>query len=134
MARPRHRISGRNKSSREGVVAPVTTIPITIAAGTSLSGSVPISGNPLALILPNVWDNRAPLTFQMSADNTNFYEVSMWNTDQVSSIPVVANYWTPLNFTQVFPQGGGIYLKLQSGTAAAPVPQSGDRVFTLVTA
>lgn len=84
--------------------------------------------------MPDAWDSRAPLTFQMSADGTSFHDVSSYNTDQVFEIPVVASYWTPLNFTQVFPQGGGIYLKLQSGTTNAPITQLGDRVFTLVTA
>lgn len=107
---------------------PVQTA-VTISNGTSLSAATPIGITvPIGIVMPAAWD-AAGLTFQVSADGG-----STWNELYDSSgnettltvaagryIPFDPNFWIGIN-----------HIKIRSGTVAAAVNQTADRVLTLV--
>jgi hypothetical protein len=107
---------------------PVNTLTAVIEAGQSLSASVDAaSGGVIQLTTPSAW-TPANLTFQVSVDGTDYddlYTVQgqelMIGCEPDRAIAVNASEWPALRF-----------LKLRSGTADAPVPQSERREFGVV--
>lgn len=105
------------------------TIPVyaTIPAGQSLSNSVDCSaGRPLFLGTPANW-TPAPITFLISTDNINFFELADANGN-----PKLVNFApnAGMPFTQSFAQ----YItaaKIGSGTRANPVVQEDDAQFVI---
>ena len=105
----------------------ILTQPI-IAAGESLSSVLNLSGQNVGLlriVCPAAWTGNAWLTFQMSNDNTTFYNVY--------------DYTGLLYVSRVVPNAMIIvrqelwrmaYVKFRSGSPAAPVPQTEQRIFT----
>lgn len=101
----------------------------TIAAGTSLSPSIPVSrANVIALIMPSAW-TAASLTFQGSIDGDNFFDMYDQAGNEVV-MPTAANRYVcgldALGF------GSFNYFKIRSGTASVPVNQVEDRSIRVV--
>lgn len=110
---------------------------VTIANGASLSGAVQL-GYPVGpsargvrevlvgIKMPGSWTS-ADLTFQVSTDNSAFYDLQTQTGE--ASAKAAANQWVAVdpNLTR-----GVGYIKVRSGTAGSPVNQGGARVLTLV--
>ena len=100
----------------------------TINAGESLSNALNLSAQNVGLlriICPAAWTGNAWLTFQMSNDNTTFYDVY--------------DYTGALLVSRVTPNAIVIvrqelwrmaYVKFRSGSPTAPIPQQQTRIFT----
>jgi hypothetical protein len=89
----------------------------TILAGQSLSSAVDCTtGAPTILFMPTEW-TLAHLTFQVSPDGTNFY-------DLFDTVEVVLNV---VAGTSVRLDAPVSYLKVRSGSREHPVPQQADR-------
>lgn len=114
-----------------------TSLPITIASGASITTVVDGSGVPLndmygtnlvALIMPAIW-TAASVTFQVSIDNTNFY--NLYNPDGTEYVVVaVSGHCVTLD-----PEDFAAFrfLKIRSGTSGSPVNQGQDSILTLIT-
>jgi hypothetical protein len=111
-----------------------------IAAGESLSNAVDCTGctRLVRIIAPDDWTGGAPLSFQLSPDNSTYhdlYHVVMpgvaYNTYEV----VVPNPRPGSTLTLPIDLGQDVaWLKVRSGTHAAPVVQEADREFSFVLA
>ncbi len=108
-------------------VAQPTVLTVTIANGTSLSDAAFIGeGVLVGLQVPTI--GSAALTFQVSHDGVTYQNLKDTAAAEVT-IPAstgAAFFQAPLTLN------GAIYVKVRSGTAAAPVNQGADRVITLV--
>ena len=108
-------------------VTGATSATATILSGTSLSGSVTVGeGVPVGIAVPPF--TSAAITFQESADNVTFYDaVDAAGAEITLGAATTGSKFYPL------PAGlTGAYLKVRSGTSAAPVNQGADRTLTLV--
>jgi hypothetical protein len=113
-------------------------LPLTITAGSALSDPLEISSHlKIARIaMPDAWD-PAPITFQISLDGTDWYDVH--NADKTaeglwSSYETGLRVVTP-NSVVLLPPATGVdlgWVKIRSGTRTAPVAQSDDRTFRLM--
>jgi hypothetical protein len=107
---------------------PISSVSATIAAGaTGLSGAVDLGYSALTgIVMPGTWV-AASLTFQASADGTNYF--NLYDNGTEVSLTVAAD-----RFIQIDPaKWRGIrYLKVRSGAAGAAVNQTATRVLTLV--
>lgn len=105
-------------------------VPVTIANGQSLSAQVGIGigSAVVGLIMPAAW-TAANLTFQASGDASVFNNVyDAAGTEFTVTVAVSRYIQMDPSKTDSIAQ-----LKIRSGTAGAPVAQSGaDRVITLV--
>jgi hypothetical protein len=102
---------------------------VTIAAGASLSGaSAKYSGyRLLAAVTASTWD-AAKLTFMVSNDGTNFFDLTSEGTEyEVAS--VTAAKAISLDLSVFAPWD---YVKVRSGTSAAAVNQADATIVTLV--
>jgi hypothetical protein len=85
------------------------------------------------IIMPTDW-NPAPLSFQLSPDGTAFHDLyHVIPTDLVSFEVAVPNPKAGTAIT--FPSGMGLdvlWVKIRSGTTAAPVVQQAGRTFQLI--
>lgn len=102
----------------------------TIASGQSLSGIVDLGGHALVAIrMPAAW-TAAVLTFQASDDDDDAF-TDVYAADGIEvTAQAAASRWiaiAPPDFVSAR------YLKVRSGTAAAPVNQAAERVLRLVT-
>jgi hypothetical protein len=105
----------------------------TILAGQSLSDGVDCTGSRiLRIVVPPQW-TAAPISFQLSPDNNiygDMYHVTgTFSTYEVVVAPIIAGS------VIVLPVGTGdgiAFVKIRSGTHAAPVKQAVDCVFTVV--
>ena len=105
----------------------VETTTVTIASGASLSGAVDLQGRKLVAIdMPSGW-TAASLTYQASADGVTYDDVYDGATER--SLTVAASRYMMQNIGDWI---GVRYLKIRSGTSAAPVNQGASRVITLV--
>lgn len=113
----------------EGLPFPLTAVTVTILNGQSLSGAANLSaaGVPVAYATDAAWDTNI-MSFQGSHtgaayDNLRLFGIELQIPGVVASArePVDPKYFwsTP-------------YIKVRSGTAAAPVPQVGDTVITIL--
>jgi hypothetical protein len=102
---------------------------VTIKVGTALSTAVDCApGRPIRIIMPTAW-TPAVLTFQMSNDNINFFDLFDHRGKEV--VIVCDGY----SRSHALPPGSGPgvnYVKLRSGYAAKPVTQAADRVFSVL--
>ena len=107
----------------------MATVNCVISSGQSLSAAANISSATLyAIIAPAAWD-KAFLTIQISPDGTTFYDLSPTASDQLTVIPVVPGHCVPIGAD--FPKN--VQIKLRSGHPVAPVVQTADRTFILLT-
>jgi hypothetical protein len=114
-----------NTQDSKGVLSTTT---VTIANGTALSAAVDLTAFTLVAIqLPAGW-TAASLTFQAANDNQNFGDVYDKSGEYTFLAVDVSRYLVcdPTAFA------GIRYLKVRSGTGAAPVNQGADRVLTLI--
>lgn len=109
----------------------VSQLTATISGGdaTGLSNVINVIGNMAGLITPPAW-TAAGLTFLGSYDGVNFFPIYDGPTERNYVLPAVQaqmalslNDWLSV-----------AYLKLRSGTGAAPVVQGADRVFQILLA
>ena len=113
------------------------TVLATIAAGASLSGAVDltlgdggrIAGTPVGLMFPDAW-TAAGLGFEVSMDGVTYLELQDVAGTPVALV-VVADDAIPLTVRYL---QGWKYIKLQSGTLAAPVNQVAEAIITIALA
>lgn len=105
----------------------IETSAATIAGGASLSGEVDLGAKTLVgIAMPAAWD-AADLTFQVSVDGTTWLDVQSTSAEldykaaAGQYISVDPSLWRGANM-----------LKVRSGTKAAAVNQTAQRVITLV--
>ncbi len=107
---------------------------VTIASGASLSDSVNLGGRaPVALVMPDAW-TTAVVTFQASLDGAIWREVQIVAEDgataaEALAVPVAASLFVPLDAN---PFAGARFLRVRSGTSAAPVNQAAARIIQMV--
>lgn len=101
----------------------------TIANGASLSGAIDLSTQTLlGYVMPAAW-TTAGLTFQVSLDGVTYVDLYDNAGTEISHVVGASR------FVRVSPADwvGIKYVKVRSGTAAAPVNQGASRAITLVT-
>jgi hypothetical protein len=112
-----------------------------IPAGQALSNAIDLTTcRILRLIMPAAWTGNAPLTFQLSADNTvfhNLFHVEPYaSAEKPSFVPYEVAVSTVVpNSTYALPPSTGDlipFVRFRSGTAIRPVIQAEDRVFGVV--
>jgi hypothetical protein len=115
--------------------------PATIRAGASLSDAVDCSGSIriARVIMPDAFDG-ADLTFRISPDGTAWHDLHNITIPSTGG----ANAYRSFEAVVARPPAGSIivvplgfatdvsWLKVRSGTALVPVPQSADRMFSFV--
>jgi alpha-D-ribose 1-methylphosphonate 5-phosphate C-P lyase len=102
---------------------------VTISNGTSLSAAVPIGDHvPVGIAMPAGWD-AAGLTFQVSCDGGVTFNELYDNGGNETTFTVSSGRYIPLDPTVWV---GINHIKIRSGTAAATVNQTADRILTLV--
>ncbi len=100
-----------------------------IAAGQSLSGVVQNKGfKYITIVMPPSW-TAANLTFQGSADGTNFYNVFMDGTE-VEEV-AAAGRCIVMN-TNALALTSLPYFKIRSGTSGNPQNQAAERTLTVI--
>lgn len=105
------------------------SIAFTIANGTSLGPSISLgAGLPVTILMPAAW-TTANLTFQISYDGTNFYNLY---DDAGNEVTVTAAASEALAIDPSYFQGA-LYLKVRSGTNGTPANQGADRILSVVT-
>ncbi len=107
----------------------LTATDFTIANAASLSAAVDLSGaGVLRILMPASW-TAANVTFQVSQDNSTFYDLydRSGNEVVVTAAASRAIIMVPSDFA------GFRYLKIRSGTSGTPVAQGGSRTVTLIT-
>lgn len=107
------------------------TTTVTIASGASLSGAADLDQYTLAaVVLPAAW-TAAALTFQVTYDGTNYFDLSDYFDGEVtvSSTIAVASKAISLRPSQFLRVAG---VKVRSGTSGTPVNQAAARIITLV--
>jgi hypothetical protein len=112
------------------------TVSFRLPAGESLSDPIDCTGYDAAirLIMPDEWTGGAPVTFQLSPDNTTYHNLYHVIPDKMITYEVTLPRPVP-GSVLTFPPGMGAYpqwVKVRSGTASVPVMQEADRTFTLV--
>jgi collagen triple helix repeat protein len=111
------------------------TLSVTIEAGQSLSEAVDCAGGNIAHIgMPLEW-TAAPLTFQMSADGNEYRDVFRTLPDTHASFEMSVPSVVPGSVVST-PLAAATYpfIKIRSGSRAAPVAQEADRTFVLILA
>lgn len=108
------------------------TVSAVIASGQSLSAAANLGKWSLVgIVMPSSW-TAAGLSFQVSPDGVNFYELyylsALASTEYVITAPA-ASQWIQLDPAQ---WRGINSLKVRSGTAGTPVAQTGGATLTLV--
>ncbi len=106
------------------------TTTVTIANGASLSGAADLDQYTLAaVVLPGTW-TAAALTFQVTYDGTNYFDLSDKDGEvSISSTVAVASKAIALEPYKFLRVAG---VKVRSGTSGTPVNQGGARILTLV--
>lgn len=104
---------------------------VTILNGASLSDAINLENRTLvAIIMPSTW-TAAALTFQFSLDGVNYFNAYSLTAElTATTTPAIANSF--INIARTATYDSARYLKIRSGTAAAPVNQAADRVLTVV--
>jgi hypothetical protein len=114
-------------------LAPPTSIVVltgpVISAGESLSMPLDVSaGRIFRLMMPETgWDDDAPLTFQISHNGTNFWNVCDANGVEFS-VKCVPRAVLPFQQYLMYIN----MIKVRSGFSNSPVPQKAQRTFRLV--
>ena len=96
----------------------------TIANGASLTSAIQLDRNTvLGIGIPDPW-TAADLSFQGSMDNSTFYDMRNAAGSELV-VPVTAGDWIAFDPDDL---RSPLYIKIRSGTSAAPVNQGGARV------
>ena len=101
---------------------------VTIANGAALSDAVNLRGEVLVGVrMPAAW-TAAGITFQVSMDNVTYLNAYAAGGGEVALVVVAAHH------VALDPNGyaGFRWIKVRSGTGAAPVNQLAERVFSVV--
>ena len=107
--------------------------PATIADSASLSGAVPLGAFTLCGIsMPAVWAT-APISFQASPDGGTTWQNLFDSAGNEIVLTVAAGQMIMMAAYPSYDWRGVNMLKVRSGTAAAPVNQSGGTVVNIVT-
>jgi hypothetical protein len=110
----------------DGVMAKVA-VNVTIDAGEQLSSAADLSSSTLSMILvPQQW-TAANLSFLISGDNVDFYDLIDDQTQR--AVHTAAPPGCAMPVTGI----GGTFVKLRSGLPEHPINQSDVRVVTLLT-
>jgi hypothetical protein len=112
---------------------PITAEEIVFEAGESLSQGINTgTGQIYAILVPQDWSPTANLTFQISADGTNYCDVfdSRGNEAMMPALPGTAIIPDAANVAWLQAVG---WIRLRSGSRKAPVPQEEIRTFTVFT-
>ncbi len=100
-----------------------------IGAGDSLSAAADLTGKGqvVGLITDAAWD-AAPITFQVSADGTSYFNLRYNGSEFAESNPGASAYVAldPVPFT------GALKIKVRSGTSGSAVAQADATTVTLV--
>jgi hypothetical protein len=110
-------------------------VQFTLPAGAALSEPVDCAGSAVErIVMPNDWTGNAALTFQMSCDGASYHDLYRVIPDAMINYEVTVPLVRPKSAITVPPSmGAGVqWLKIRSGTRAAPVVQEADRIFQLV--
>lgn len=100
----------------------------TIALNQSLSAAVSLGGlGVVQIVMPGAWD-AAGITFQVSLDGVTYVDLYN-NSGSEYSVVVSAGRAIILPPADL---AGFNYIKVRSGTAGTPVPQTAARAITLV--
>lgn len=107
----------------------------TIPVGQSVSEGVDCSGSRIVrIMMPDAWTS-APLTFQLSPDNTTFHDLFNIQATLSAYVPFEVIVPTVLpGATYIMPVDTGdnvSYIRFRSGTRAKPVVQAADRKFII---
>lgn len=114
-------------ASDQGAIVLVTT---TIVDATSLSPGVDLAGRALVgIVTPAGW-TTAVMTFQVSPDNSTWFEYEDVNGTAIQIPSTAASKYRALDPADFI---GVRYLKVRSGTSAAAVSQSSGDIVTMVT-
>ena len=107
---------------------PKNPIQVTIKAGESVSTGAYLTTSNLAMIIaPAKWTS-ANLSFQVSADGSNWSDLfEAGGAEMLKTINAGTSVLVPTEMTD-----SALYLRLRSGPRLAPVPQEQDAIFTLV--
>lgn len=101
----------------------------TIANNAALSGTIDIGTNSLfAIVMPASW-TAANLTFQVSADGANFFDLY---DDAGTEVTFTAAASRVIQNSNPGRWLGFRYLKVRSGTSGTPVNQGGARSLTII--
>lgn len=108
-------------------------ITTTILNGASLSAAVDLGANCRlkALLMPAAW-TAADITFQVSEDNTNFFDMMGDDGNAVKLTGPAAGRWIGLRNDVARAMMRVRYLKVQSGVPGTLVTQGADRIMTLL--
>lgn len=103
----------------------------------SISIGIHVAGKLSAIQIPPAW-TAAAITFQASQDGLTYYDVydganatTTERTIASANIPTTGGRFLPLDLVDWI---GVNYVKIRSGTSAAPVNQGAERVIILVMA
>jgi hypothetical protein len=113
---------------------PTASFDAMIAATQSLSGVVDLGQNRLwGIVMPGAW-TAASMTFQGSVDGVSFFDLY---DDVATPGTFVETTWTVAAAQMLVPAVpvrfiGIRWLKIRSGTSAAPVAQAAGRVITII--
>jgi hypothetical protein len=109
-------------------------IPITIAAGASLSNPALIGDHTLVgMLVPASWTS-AVFTFQISFDEgVTFYNLYDDGGNEVTLSPTLIGSVAQYLALSPDPYGGATMLKVRSGTQGSPVNQTAAAAIELVT-
>lgn len=102
----------------------------TITNGTSLSAAIYCGGQyfPCTILMPAAW-TAASITFQISYDNSTFYNLYKEDGTEYALTSPAAS--TAIALTPGYFAGAN-YLKIRSGTSGTPVNQGADRIMTVL--
>jgi len=109
-------------------MAQLATAFATIAAGESLSDAADCeAGRPVRILMPEAWDG-AQLSFQVSIEGTDFYDLYDADGREVTLVCHGGNR------SVVLPGSAAIavaFVKIRSGSTEYPVKQSAERKFRI---
>ena len=110
--------------------APTTTFNAVIANGASLSGVVELGDSRLfAVQMPTAW-TAGNLTFQVSDDGTDFYD--LYDSDGSEVVVTAGGASRVIQLTNPARYLGLRWLKVRSGTTGTPVNQGAERTLVLI--
>lgn len=113
----------------------VETDTATIASGASLSGAVSLGNLSLVgIIMPAAW-TAADITFQVTPDGTNYYELNYTDGTAANAVAAVTiKTPTASLFIAIDPDQmrGVSHVKVRSGTSGSAVVQAADRDIQVV--
>jgi hypothetical protein len=111
-------------------MAQVTIVDVVIAAGQAISAALDTSDHMVArVLLPPAWNTGAfgVITFLLSPDNTNYYDLYDYSGQpvQITMVPGACMLLPELSGVK----GSNLYIKIRAGMPNAPVTQVQDRMF-----